>query len=193
GIEKWFLIGSIYQVILGTIIGAILGAAFSHLMKLSLEKKLIKEEAYLAQQLALPLLIIGIVSTIGSDDLLAAFAAGSAFSWNDQSFRERMEYEAFASIMDSVLNSLLMLYKWVPKISNWKDALFCGHFGPMGVSAVFVSSLAISELPVPVNTPQNQAELLAAIIQPIVSFVVLGSIIVQSEKKERKAVQMTFP
>ena len=33
-------------------------------------------EAYLAQYLALALLTAGVVSTLGSDDLLAAFAAG---------------------------------------------------------------------------------------------------------------------
>jgi len=25
--------------------------------------------------------------------------------------------------------AVLMLYKWIPEISNWKEALFCGHFG----------------------------------------------------------------
>jgi hypothetical protein len=49
----------------------------------------------------------------------------------------------------------------------------------MGVSAVFVSALALTRLPVPSNPPANQAQLLAAMIQPIVSFVVLGSIIVR--------------
>jgi NhaP-type Na+/H+ or K+/H+ antiporter len=24
---------------------------------------------------------------------------------------------------------LLLLYRWVPEISNWKEALFSGHFG----------------------------------------------------------------
>lgn len=24
---------------------------------------------------------------------------------------------------------LLMLYRWVPEISGWREALFCGHFG----------------------------------------------------------------
>ena len=24
---------------------------------------------------------------------------------------------------------LLLLYKWVPEISSWRDALFTGHFG----------------------------------------------------------------
>jgi len=27
--------------------------------------------------------------------------------------------------------AVLMLYKWVPEITNWKEALFCGHFGEL--------------------------------------------------------------
>lgn len=49
----------------------------------------------------------------------------------------------------------------------------------MGVSAIFVSALALTRLPEPMDPPANQAQLLAAVIQPIVSFVVLGSIIVR--------------
>ena len=49
----------------------------------------------------------------------------------------------------------------------------------MGVSAVFVSALARTRLPVPAYPPENQAQFLAAVIQPIVTFVVLGSIIVR--------------
>lgn len=25
--------------------------------------------------------------------------------------------------------AILALYRWVPEIANWKEALFCGHFG----------------------------------------------------------------
>ncbi|KAJ3838533.1 hypothetical protein EV361DRAFT_960353 [Lentinula raphanica] len=48
----------------------------------------------------------------------------------------------------------------------------------MGVGAVFISTLALTELPTPHNPPHNQEELLALYIQPVVSFVVLGSIII---------------
>lgn len=27
--------------------------------------------------------------------------------------------------------SLLILYKLLPEVSNWREALFCGHFGPV--------------------------------------------------------------
>lgn len=49
----------------------------------------------------------------------------------------------------------------------------------MGVGAVFVSTLALSRLPKPQDPPQDQQELLAATLQTIVSFVVLGSIIIR--------------
>ncbi|KAJ7648010.1 hypothetical protein FB45DRAFT_895015 [Roridomyces roridus] len=74
--------------------------------------------------------------------------------------------------------SVLLLYRWVPEIATWQEALFTGHFGPMGVGAVFVSTLARTRLPNPNNPPANQQELLAATIQPIVAFIVLGSIVV---------------
>ena len=82
------------QVILGTVIGAVmgklsfrlcsgmvnliqsLGLGFSQLMKFSHRKGFIDRESYVAQYLALAIFTIGVVSTIGSDDLLAAFAAG---------------------------------------------------------------------------------------------------------------------
>lgn len=80
------------QVILGTIIGAalglylvscwqyrlipILGLMFSHLMKFSHKRGFIDRESYVAQYLALAIFTTGVVRTIGSDDLLAAFAAG---------------------------------------------------------------------------------------------------------------------
>lgn len=49
----------------------------------------------------------------------------------------------------------------------------------MGVGAVFISSLALTRLPTPHDPPENQQEILAASLQPIVSFVVLGSILIR--------------
>jgi sodium/hydrogen antiporter len=52
------------------------GLTFSHLMKLSYKRGYIDRESYVVQYLALALFTSGVVATIGSDDLLAAFAAG---------------------------------------------------------------------------------------------------------------------
>ncbi|KAK0199728.1 Cation/H+ exchanger, partial [Desarmillaria ectypa] len=213
-VEKWLIIGWLCMS---------LGLTFSWLMKSSLRKGYINHESYIAQYLALTFFTVGIASTVGSDDLLAAFAAGTAVSW-DGDFNVQTEGEAFASVMDLVLNcgcfvyigawlrfgvfddpllgitpgrliillvvtlvlrrvpSLLMLYRWIPEIGSWREALFVGHFGAwqtlMGVGAIFVSTLALTRLPEPQYPPQDQQQLLAATLQPIVSFVVLGSIII---------------
>lgn len=218
-IGKWFLVGWLYQVILGTVLGAVLGHLFSKLMKISHDKGFIDRESFIAQYLALSIFTVGVASTIGADDLLAAFAAGCAISW-DGHFHAQTENDAFSSVIDYVMNCacfiyigawlpfdnyhspeygitpwklvvlmiailflrripfLLMVYKFVPEITSWKEALFSGHFGPMGVGAVFVSSLALTRLPTPEYPPVDQAQYLAVILQPIVSFVVLGSIVI---------------
>lgn len=78
--------------------------------------------------------------------------------------------------------ALLVLYRWVPEIDGIKEALFFGHFGPMGVGAIFVSTLALTRLPIPEDPthPQTQAELLAVVLQPIVAFVVMGSVLIRT-------------
>lgn len=56
-------------------------------MKFSYRKGLIDRESYVAQYLALAIFTVGITSTIGSDDLLAAFAAGKCL----EHFRKQSE------------------------------------------------------------------------------------------------------
>ncbi|KAG6891232.1 hypothetical protein C0995_008484 [Termitomyces sp. Mi166 len=205
-VAHWVLVGWLYQVILGIVTGAILGLAFSHLMKFSHRRGFIDRESYVAQYLALSIFIAGVVSTIGSDDLLAAFAAGSAISW-DGEFNDHTEGEAFASIVDLVLNcacfiyigawlpfksfdspelgitpwrlivlflsilalrripAMMVLYRWIPEIRTWREALFSGHF-------------ALYMLPTAHYPPKNEQELLAACLEPIVAFIVLCSIII---------------
>jgi len=216
--EKWIVISWLYQVILGTVIGAIIGLSFSRVMRYAHMKGFIDRESYIAQYVALTLLTVGATNSLGNDDLLAAFAAGSAISW-DGHFNEQTEDDSFSSVLDLVLNcacfiyigawlpfdqfhisnlgvtpwrlvclmivilalrripSLLILYKLMPEVSNWREALFCGHFGPIGVGAVFICTLAQSRLEAPQNPPISQQDLLAIALQPVVSFVVLGSIL----------------
>ncbi|KAI6046097.1 Sodium/hydrogen exchanger [Pisolithus marmoratus] len=221
-IGKGFVIGWLYEVMFGSFLGSVIGLLFSKLMRLSHRKGFVDRESYIAQYLALAILTTGITSSLGADDLLASFAAGCAVAW-DGHFKSQTEGDAFASVVDCVLNCccfiyigawlpfssyrstelgitpwrlvllmigillfrrippLLLLYRFVPEISSWKEALFSGHFGPMGVSAVFVSTMARTRLPLPpVGLPENQQQMLAATIEPIVSFVVLGSILVRT-------------
>ncbi|KAL6302845.1 Sodium/hydrogen exchanger family-domain-containing protein [Sparassis latifolia] len=71
---------------------------------------------------------------------------------------------------------MVALYRWIPDMKTFREAVFSGHFGPIGVGAVFISTLAAQQLPKPASPPEGQAQLLAASIQPIVAFMVLCSV-----------------
>ncbi|KAM0321640.1 hypothetical protein ACHAQA_009996 [Verticillium albo-atrum] len=80
---------------------------------------------------------------------------------------------------------MLVLKPFIPDIKTWREALFAGHFGPIGVGAIFVAILARSELayekPVPLSdTPPTDIPhyTVVALIWPITTFLVIASIIV---------------
>lgn len=80
---------------------------------------------------------------------------------------------------------MLALKPLIPDIKTWREALFAGHFGPIGVGAIFVAILARAELETDTTTPlavlpdpgfphDNIIEL----VWPITTFLVITSIIV---------------
>ena len=56
------------------------GYGFRKLLNFSHDRGLADRESFIAQYLALALFTIGVASTLGMDDLLAAFAAGTLSS-----------------------------------------------------------------------------------------------------------------
>ncbi|ODQ48354.1 hypothetical protein PICMEDRAFT_47364 [Pichia membranifaciens NRRL Y-2026] len=75
-----------------------------------------------------------------------------------------------------------------PDIKNWKEAFFVGHFGPIGVGAVFAAIIAISDLEADVlhishgpstNYPvESEYYQLIRIVWPTVCFLIVTSIVV---------------
>lgn len=81
---------------------------------------------------------------------------------------------------------VLALKPLIPDIKTWREALFAGHFGPIGVGAIFAAILARSELEtdttlplavVPTN-PNAENYLVVQIIWPLTTFLVITSILV---------------
>lgn len=80
---------------------------------------------------------------------------------------------------------VLALYRWIPDIRTFREALFCGHFGPMGLGALFLAMEARAELetdsslPLPhppaYKPPFTRREQATETIWPIVCFVVVCS------------------
>lgn len=80
---------------------------------------------------------------------------------------------------------MVMLKPVIPDIKTWREALFAGHFGPIGVGAIFVAILARAELEHEEVTPLEmlpekgaQNYLIIELIWPITTFLVLASIVI---------------
>ncbi|KAJ8064853.1 hypothetical protein OCU04_007162 [Sclerotinia nivalis] len=80
---------------------------------------------------------------------------------------------------------MMALKPLIPDIKTWREALFAGHFGPIGVGAIFVAILARAELETEGTTPLSDYPdrnapnwELVTVIWPIVTFLVISSIIV---------------
>ncbi|KAJ6622534.1 Sodium/hydrogen exchanger family-domain-containing protein [Mycena sp. CBHHK59/15] len=73
---------------------------------------------------------------------------------------------------------MVALYRWIPDIKTLREAVFSGHFGPIGVGAIFISTLATEVLQESPRARAGDAQvvLLAKTIQPICAFMVICSI-----------------
>jgi sodium/hydrogen antiporter len=100
----------------------------------------------------------------------------------------RLVVIAFLVLFFRRIPIMMMLKPIIPDIKTWREALFAGHFGPIGVGAIFVAILARAELehehgsgttPLKVlPTPPFPHRNIIELIWPITTFLVITSIIV---------------
>lgn len=81
---------------------------------------------------------------------------------------------------------MLFLKPVMPDLKTWREALFAGHFGPIGVGAIFAAILARAELQTDTTTPlatlntdpNSENYLVVGVIWPLTTFLVISSILV---------------
>lgn len=79
---------------------------------------------------------------------------------------------------------VLAMKRFIPDIRTYREALFCGHFGPMGVGALFlvIEARAMLENGTSIpdaHPPKNHKHKVAIeVVWPVVSFIILGSTMV---------------
>jgi NhaP-type Na+/H+ or K+/H+ antiporter len=80
---------------------------------------------------------------------------------------------------------MMALKPIIPDIKTWREALFAGHFGPIGVGAIFAAILARAELETEstdplatVPSPGTKDYELIYLIWPVTTFLVISSILV---------------
>lgn len=220
--KMFFLEIILWECIAGTVAGTLIGLAANQALKFAERRRYTQDTTLFVFYFLLAIFAVGVGSTLGFDDFLVAFSAGTAFCW-DGWFHEKTRKMKLPAIIDLLLNSTMFVYfgsiipwdkytgelAWwkllicaigillfrrfpsilalkraIPEIRTWSEAFFAGHFGPMGVGAMFLAMEARGQLesnsstpdPHPPRTGPHAKAILA--IWPVVSFIVLSSIMV---------------
>ncbi|WBW74424.1 plasma membrane sodium ion/proton antiporter Sod22 [Schizosaccharomyces osmophilus] len=97
----------------------------------------------------------------------------------------RLVVLAICVLIGRRIPAVLAFKKLIPDIINWREALFAGHFGPIGVGAIYTCLLARAELEhdetIPTSDLPHEGDpnyYIVTVMWPVVCFLVLSSIIV---------------
>ncbi|KAI9685951.1 MAG: hypothetical protein M1820_010711 [Bogoriella megaspora] len=209
-----------YTILLSCVYGFAVGWLAKELLHWAEERRYVDRESFLVFAITLALFITGTCGMIGSDDVLACFIAGNAFTWDDW-FRLETLDDSFQPTIDMLLNvavfmwfgavcpwyqlahnNVIPIYRLVPlgilvllfrrlpiifllhkkirQIEEFRQALFVGFFGPIGVSAVFYLYITLeflNEITVDGSVRQDVAGL-SEVVLVVVWFLTICSIVV---------------
>ncbi|POW00110.1 hypothetical protein PSHT_13234, partial [Puccinia striiformis] len=218
-VGNWVLLGVLYHIICGILMGVVTGIIARKTLQFAKARSMIDKESMVAMYITLALLTAAVSILAGTDDIVAAFACGTAFGW-DQWCHDDIHASNFSQILSHLVNTsafiyvgatipftlwnaamltltawkmvllalsilllrrlpvILLMRKLIPDIKTNREALFVGHFGPIGVSGLFISILATGKLPTPQIPPQSSLDVLALTIQPIMYLLLCFSVFI---------------
>ena len=226
-VKEWVLATLLWQCVLGTIIGLIIGLGANRALRFAEGGGFTGPAFFIVFYLLLALFSTGVGSTLGTDDFLLAFGAGTGFAW-DGWFASKTKETHLPDIIDLLLNASMFVYfgaiipwakftsgeftpnitvgrlisllvliilfrripivlamkRFIPDVRTYREALFCGHFGPMGLGALFLVIEARAQLETDTSTPlphppkHNPYKASIEVIWPTVCFIVFGSIMI---------------
>jgi NhaP-type Na+/H+ or K+/H+ antiporter len=108
-IGEWVYNVWIYQILLSCVLGYLIGHAARIGLRYAHEHDWIDKESLLAFSFSFALFLMGSVSIVGTDDLLAIFVAGNAFTWDDW-FRIKIEETHIQEVIDMLFTSIYFIY-----------------------------------------------------------------------------------
>ncbi|EXJ80066.1 hypothetical protein A1O3_08352 [Capronia epimyces CBS 606.96] len=105
-----------YTILLSVAYGVVVGWIAKELLHRAEERKFVDRESFLVFAITLALFITGTCGMIGSDDVLACFVAGNAFTWDDW-FRIETADDSLQPTIDMLLN--ISVFLWFGAVCPW--------------------------------------------------------------------------
>lgn len=134
-----------YQILLGTVYGAVVGYLAKELLHWAEERGYVDRESFLVFAITLALFIVGTCGMIGSDDVLACFIAGNAFTLDDW-FRLETLDDSLQPTIDMLLN--LSVFMWFGAVCPWasfarNEVIPLHRLIPLGVLVLLLRRLPV--------------------------------------------------
>ena len=117
-VEQWFVETWFYTIFMSVAYGVLVGWGAKELLHFAEERKFVDRESFIVFAITIALFITGTCGMIGSDDVLACFIAGNAFTWDDW-FRQETEDDTLQPTIDMLLN--LSIFMWFGATAPWAN------------------------------------------------------------------------
>ncbi|KAM0510959.1 hypothetical protein ACHAPE_010349 [Trichoderma viride] len=114
----WFAYTWAYTIILSVIYGAVVGLVAKELLRWAVKRNYVDRESFLVSAVSLALFVLGTCGLIGTDDVLACFIAGNAFTWDDW-FRLETLDDSLQPTVDMLLN--VSIFLWYGAYLPWTE------------------------------------------------------------------------
>lgn len=80
-VKNWFIDTILWQCLLGTLIGVTIGFCANRTLRFAHGSDFMSSSFFFVFYFLLALFCVGVASTLGVDDFLVAFGAGTGFAW----------------------------------------------------------------------------------------------------------------
>ncbi|KAJ2559446.1 hypothetical protein GGH95_004937, partial [Coemansia sp. RSA 1836] len=128
---------------LSIIIGSVTGYVCRKALRYAETAGWVDKESFLSSSITLALLLVGVCTIVGTDDILCCFVAGNSFTWDDW-FRVETEDTGLQETMNGLVSMSFFIY--FGTIIPWP--LYTGILSPWRIFLAVVLIMVLRRLPV---------------------------------------------
>ncbi|KAI8318606.1 Sodium/hydrogen exchanger, partial [Martensiomyces pterosporus] len=139
-VGTWMYSTWLYQVALSVVVGTVAGYIGRKALRHAETAGWVDKESFLSSSITLALLLVGVCTIVGTDDILCCFVAGNSFTWDDW-FRVETEDTGLQETVNGLLS--MMFFMYFGTIIPWHEYNVANMLEPW---RIFVSVLLIMVL-----------------------------------------------
>ncbi|KAJ1726640.1 hypothetical protein LPJ61_005049 [Coemansia biformis] len=144
-IGTWLYATCVYQVLLSTAIGAIAGYVGRKALRLAEAAGWVDRESFLSASITLAILLVGICTILGTDDILCCFVAGNSFTWDDW-FRLETKDTGLQETLNGLVSMAFFMY--FGSVIPWSSYSSANLLHPWRIVVAVVLIMLLRRLPI---------------------------------------------